>query len=391
MPAKQPKEGIGFELHVATVLKTEPQNFDGKSLDLTDFYFNVSPKTYRKEATKAGYDVTVDITAIKDDDEYLVECKSSIHRDEILDINNGQFLKSMLEFLALELFSERMRWNFHYILATNFPVSRRIVSLGQHPSTGQLNRFRSLLIAYGHKRYCENFNLDIASAELITKVFSNLTFLGLSDQYLKQKMNSDVNYKRNYEMFSSRLKQLRSQSVPSEDGLTEITRFERISFLCKSADHEGCRDITIDAIVCHIGKIDHLISKLGELQKENESGIKLVRANQLGFSVNDVVRPPHLSSKEASEALTAAMNTLIENNYLIYVVPGTFDIILIDKSRMVDKIKKSFDRQTFKYQLDTIREFEGLGPSLRILVARFILSMYHLSPSENYFESGEEA
>jgi len=388
VPAKQPKEGIGFELHVAAALKTEAHSFEGKSLDLTDFYFNISPKTYSSTVTNAGYDVTVDITASKDDVEYLIECKSSRYRDEVLKINNDQFLKSMLEFLALELFSEQTKWNFKYILATNFPIARDVGALGQS-SPQQLEGFRNVLVQFGRKEYGENFNPDVAKSKYLTVVLKALTFLELPDQYLKSKMNSDEDYKRNYEMFSSRLKQLRTQ-LSSEGGLTEITRFARVSFLCKSSDHEECRDIVTDGIVCHIGKTTLFISRLEEFQKENKSGIKLVRANQLGFSVNDVTYPTHLSSKEASEAITAALNTFIENNYSVYIVPGTFDVILIDTNRMVHKVKNCFNSETLKYQLDTVKELEGLGPFLKVSVARSILNRYHLSPDESDFVSEEE-
>jgi len=389
MPARQPKEGIGFELYVAAALRTEPHTCDGKSLDLTDFYFEIIPRTYRGEVTHAGYDVEVDITARNYDVEYLIECKSSRYRDEVLDINSDKFLKSMLEFLALELFYGQMGWNANYVLAVNFPVARKLVSLEQQTSARPLEKFRNLLVEFGHKEHGEIFNPDVASTERIIKVLRALTLLELPDQYLRTKMRSDKNFRENYEMFSSRLKKLHSQ-LASKGGLTEMTRFETISFLCKSPEHNGCRDIPVDAIVCHIGKIDGFISKLEEFQKGNASGIKMVRTNQLGFSRKDFVYAKHLSSKEVSVAITKALNTLIENSYSIYVVPGTFDVILIDKDRMVNRIKRCFNSETLKYQLDDVKELADLGASLKVSVAQFILSKYHLSPGENDFVAEEE-
>ena len=389
MPAAQPKEGIGFELHVAAALKTEPQKLDGRSLDLTEFYFNINPRTYPRGLTKAGYDVTVDITASKDNVEYLIECKSSKHRDQILDLNDSQFLKSMLEFLALEMLSEQTKWDFCYILATNYPVAKEIATLGQEGSTRQVERLRNALIGFGCKEHGETFNSGATSARRIVKVLRTLVCLELPDQYLRLKMSSDSEYRKNYETFSSRLKHL--DLTLSQDGPAQVRRFQTVSFLCKSSSHEKCRNIPTDGMICHVGNIDSFTSELEPFRKRNETGIRMIRASQLGFSVNDVDYPRNVSTKEVSESITIALNSLIGDACLLYIVPGTFDVLLIDKEIMVEKIKRCFDLHTLKYELDTVKEMRGLGASLKISAARFILSSYHLSCDEDDFISNEDA
>lgn len=169
--------------------------------------------------------------------------------------------------------------------------------------------------------------------------------------------------------------------------MSHITRYRKVSFLCKSTDHRECKDILSDAIVCHVGRFDKVISKLTKLKGKNRSGAKIVRANQLGFSVRAIVYPNNLSSKEASEALTFALNKLIKKDFSIFVIPGTFDVVLIDEKKMKNEIKKCFNPHTLKYHLDMVQELTNLGPSLKVSLAKFVLSRFHLTPDESSFLS----
>ena len=387
MPAAEPKEGTGFELHVAAALKTDTHKTDGKTIDIRSYYLNPVPKTYTKEMTGASYDVTVDISASEDDIEYAIECKSSRHRDQILDEKTDQFLEAMIEFLALEKFVELSKWRLNYMLATNFPISRRISAIVQTGSSQQLEMLRKNIAKCGTRKYHEGFNPETVSVDRIVKVFGNLTLIEFPDRYLRLKMSSDPEYKNCYEAYSERLKKLRSQVISKNSA--EVDRFERVSFLCRSLDHAVCKDIRVRDVVCHIGDVSHFMGRLAGFEKDS-TPVRLVRANELEYSAKDVVRPNHLSPKEAAEIITVALNDLAKNAYLLYLVPGTYDVVLINHEYMIERIKKTLEPETLQYNLDHVSELDGLGSTLKISIAQFILSTYHISQDEDNFISNDE-
>lgn len=386
MTGSEPKEGGGFELFAAAALKFESQSTDGKKIDLTKYNFNPVPKTYPSTLTNAGYDITVDISAhsIEDNLEYAIECKSSIHRDNILDEKSDQFLSGMLEFLALERFVEITRWRFSYVLAANFPISRKIASFIKKRSISQLKVIRNTVIKYGKKEK-KGFKPSIASINRIGKVLSNLTLIELPDQYIN-KLKQNPDYIKLYDGFSEQLKKIRLNVIFEDSG--SVLKLERVQFLCSDSDHTNCEDFLINDTVCHLGKVPELIEKITFLG-ENLTAIKIIRITDLGYSVKDISCPNVFSTLKVAEVISGALNKRMKLNCLIYVVPGTFDLILVNTEKMIASIKKSLDTRKMKYILDEVPELAGLGETIKVSLAQSIFAFYHIKINESEFLTAE--
>ena len=386
MTGSEGKEGGGFELYVAAALKYEAQKADGKNIDLTGYHFNPKPKTFLRTLTNAGYDITVDIWAasIGGNIEYAIECKSSIHRDQILVEKSDQFLEGMLEFLALEGIAESSKWQYNYILAANFPISRKIASLIKARSPRQLNAVRKLIISFGIKNKPQ-FNQRVASAKKIGQVFGKLALIEFPDQYInKLKQNSD--YAKIYDAFADQLKPLHMNIILG--GAIDVLRFERISFLCGDPNHLTCQDIGVNGVVCHLGKVQDFRKQVICLEKDVKH-LKLIKLADLGYSVQAISGPSNYSSQEIAEAISAALNKCLGLTRLVYLVPGTYDILLINSEDMIERIKNSLDAKTMKYLLDQVSELKGLGSALKVSLARAIFAFYHVMITENDFISNE--
>jgi len=145
------------------------------------------------------------------------------------------------------------------------------------------------------------------------------------------------------------------------------------------------------ALVCHIGDVGHFLKRLVDLEKDDNVPVRLIRANELGYSAKDVVRPRRLSPKEAAETTTVALNEIAKTSYLIYLVPGTCDIVLINHEYMVERIKKTFEPKTMQYDLDHVSELDDLGSALKISIAQFVLGHYHIHQDEDNFISNDES
>lgn len=388
MPAKQAKEGMGFELYVAAALKTELHASDGKTLDLRDFNLNVNPKTYSAEGTGAGYPITVDITADRDDSdfEYIIECKSSTNPDEILDVNDEQFLKAMLEFLAIRFFYTKMSWKTYYILATNFPVARRLISLRKNLEAEAIRKLSLRLIKFGVKEH-KSFNKEVASTEAIVNVLRDTTFLQLFDQYLRIKMESDKIFSENFKLYSTKLKNFSAQLSGPEP--VESTDFQTIYFMCDSINHDECKEMLVRPYVCHYGDIRNIIAKLTKLEK-NGKIVQKATTRYLGYSVaKDIKFSIETSPELVAEIVSKLLSQNMDTNYCAYVVPGTFDVLIINRDLAKRKIKACFLEAKSKYFLDQMQEFKGLGSELKIAVASFVFSTYGLPFSKNCFHSTE--
>jgi len=390
MPAQQPKQGLQYELLVAAALKTEPHEAGGKSLDLTSFTFNVNPQTYKTILTRMGVDFTVDSTAIRDSITFLIECKSSDTPGEVLRLGSESFLKAVLEFTALQNFSEISGWNYQYLLAVNFPIGREVQDLFKSMSPEQLSKLANRVKEFGVREYGSKFNADLITTDLLRRTFNVTNMILLTDQFLREKLRSDDVFKKHYEDLSSKLRTPRLGTVP-ERGVLISQGYQHVTFLCMAETHENCRELAIDGFVCHIGNASELLGKIQTAYEKMGSPVCcLIRGRELEYSPYDVEADEKASSKDIAQALSNALNNLLPqiNNsaVILLVVPGTFDIVIADRRKLANLIRSSCDPISGKYDLRKIPELDGLGILVQVSLATQILRQEYkiMTSIDNY-------
>ncbi len=124
--------------------------------------------------------------------------------------------------------------------------------------------------------------------------------------------------------------------------------------------------------------------------EKNQIAFQRISTHDLKFSIaEDVKFNLSLSPEEVAAVISEVLNRRIDHRFCVFVIPGIFDIILIKKDLIIDKIKKSFDNSKKKYLLDGIIEMQGFGSELKIAIARAVLSQYGLPFTQDCFSSEE--
>jgi hypothetical protein len=380
-----PKQGIRFEVLVAAALKTERQEAKGASIDLTRFAFNVNPRPFPSSLTGIGFDVSIDLTAINNSQTYLVECKSSNVPGEVLRLQSQDFLKALLKFAALEVFSDVSKWELRYLLVTNRDVGKDIIDLFELKSEQQLNSLSRRLQDYGAKEYGLKFSRDVVSAELLRRALNVTNIIHLSDQYLREKSRSDDQFRQWCESFSAGLRTPKATLLPDRGVI--ITRDNpRITFLCNSETHENCTEKIVDGFICHIQNASGFLDKVQSAYSKIGSPICcLIRGNELGYSPSDIKFDERASSKDVANAVSHALNSLMESRrdgVSILLVPGTFDVAVADKTKLAELVRSSFNPSIGKYEIYRVSELKILGTLVMVMLSRQVLSQeYKLATS----------
>lgn len=370
MSANLPKEGIGFEILTATELKTSLKGQGGKSIDLTEFDFHIKPTTYEKKITNSGYGVTVDLEARKDNFSYYIECKSSIDSNKILKINSQEFLKGILEFIALENLAENSNQKFRYLLVTNFPISKELTELTSH-NNKIIKNLQKLVIKEGSSIYGKEFKKGVVTINRLRNIITNLSILKLDESLLAYKLKNDVDYQSIYNQFAQRLKQTESNN---KTDTVVISEENFIDFSCKSHDHSSCIDIVIDNTNCHIGNMENLLKKIHSAYVGiNNKSLITVPAKSFDYDINSIKHHKTLSTLDVALIISKAINAQLDKkeNLIVYMIPGTYDLIIMNKEILCEKIKST--QQDAKYLLDKIEEMVGLGSYLKIKIAKMVL------------------
>jgi len=397
MPGKEPKGGIRYESLVAAALKSLDFQEGGLALNLTSFNFNVNPQTFVASLTGIGFDVTVDAIATGDGPQFFVECKSSKTPGEVVRIGSEDFLKAMIEFVALQNFSEKYKWQFRYLLVTNVDFGKDIVDLFEKTQTKQLKNLRDRLRDYGaHKKPNTKTNMKIISTDLVRRTINATTIVTLTDQFLREKYLSDKVFKDWCDSFSAKLRAPRSDLLPTR-GVVISQNHPRIVFLCKAETHESCKESLHKGFVCHIGKALEFADEIMTAYKKAGSPIcRLIRSKELDYSPSDVVVEKTASLKDVADALSDALGNLLKHTnvaFTLAIAPGTYDIAIAKRARLAKLVRSSYDPPSDKYDLDKIRELNGLGAILKISLAKqAMLQEYEImtSPEDYLTKEGIE-
>lgn len=395
MPAQEPKKGLRYEILVASELKTRQQVYDGKTLDLRSFSFNVNPPPFVSDLTRIGFDISVDLMAIRDNLTYLVECKSSERPGDVLRLGSEEFLKAMLEFVALHNFSETSKWQYQYLLAINIDVGKDLLDLFKNMSTEQIDILKDKLKDFGTRKYGNKFNDDIVSSDILRGTLNATIILHLTDQYLKEKYRSDGDFRRNCEDFSAKWRTPRSNLIPNKGTILSLNS-PRISFRCKSETHDNCTELAIDGFVCHIRDVPELLDKIWVIYEKRGSPVCcLIRSGEIGYSRSDIEVDKKASSKEVAGVLSKALNNslrLVNGKITVLIVPGTYDIAVTDTAKLAELVRSAYDPFSSKYDLRKIPELRGLGLLLKTLLAREVMRQEYkiVTSLEDYFADEDD-
>jgi len=395
VPGQQPKIGLRYEILVAASLKTRTHESDGKLLDLTAWVFAVNPQPYNARLTEMGLDITVDLEATHGNSTYLIECKSSTQPGHVLRLSGEEFLKPILEFCALQNFSEISRWAFQYLLVVNFPVGKEVMDLFKKGDNEAVVSLSSRLREFGMLKHGPKFKAEQITPDLVQRTLNCTSILHLTDQYLKERLNSDQSFNSLCETFSSQQRELGLGPIPSR-GVQTARNFPQIVFRCASKTHENCDELETDGIVCHVGNSLSFIQSIMARYAEQGSPVcSMVCGIDLGYAADAVVSDAQLSLREISAALTIAFNALCNkygfNEATLFVVPGTYDLVVGDKKKLAAIVRTHYNPATNKYDLNHTTQFAGLGRLVKIAFAILVLRQaYSITTSEEDYVAEEE-
>lgn len=314
--------------------------------------------------------------AIEDNLKYLIECKSSNTPGDVLKSGSENFLKSMLEFVALQNLAESAKWQYRYLLVVNIDVSKDIIELFTNRSAEQVKRVVEKLKDFGTREYGNKFNANLVSTDIMQRTLDATTILTLPDQYLRERYRSDIAFKQQCENYQARWRIPRSGLLPNR-GVLISKNSPRINFLCKSETHENCSDQTVNDFVCHIGNLAGLFRKIRNTYEKLGSPVCcLIGSKELGYLPSNIEADEKASSKDVASVLSIILNDSYKPpdcGLTFLVVPGTFDIVVANTGQLAKLVRSVYDPISNKYDLRKIPEIEGVGLLVKILLARDVL------------------
>jgi hypothetical protein len=361
---RSPKNGLWFELAIASLLQTQSRSFGERQLDLKSFRFDVNPPTFSEALTQSGYGTSTDIIAQEGDVRYNVSCKFSQRENSMIRLKSKTFLSVFLEFLPLLLAGRDLGQRMEFVLATNMRFSEDISQL---LGNGQSKLVQSLVIAtrnLGSTRFGPEFNRELFSSLTMDSLVKKIIPLQVTIGELERLYLQDEAYRRAFENFSKSL--VRTPKVGLN--LFNLTKPE-VWVNCHSkepSNHGTCTEVIIDSTLCHIGNLENirraLISRAKALA-ESSGSILIIQAEQV-FEPNI----PAFESQIHSELKTCSILTrgfngnkiiALPEHIAVLVMAGTGNILVLDGSKLAPRIKKTSD-EMFRFHPNLIPEIQAL-------------------------------
>src|SRR6266496_6330148 len=142
-----------------------------------------------------------------------------------------------------------------------------------------------------------------------------------------------------------------------------------IRFNCKignSEDHPTCTNVVVDSVSCHFGNLEKVREALISAAKATvESGVlaSILPSIQVFREDPGVFEHSEYSEPRICFLLSQAFNLkkllqLPEYTGVI-VLPGTRDVIVIDASKLIPRLKDSYD-SSFRFRPNSIKELRTL-------------------------------
>lgn len=392
MSGQQPKQGIGYEVRVAASLKTRPEGSDGAFLDLTSHEFVINPNSVNSNLTELGIDVTIDLLARLDNLAFYIECKSSTISGEVLRLRSNAFLDSLLEFVALQSFSEKSGWSQRYLLVTNYPYSPDVSEIFRNRSDHTLEQLCERLRKWGKDKYPDKFQPSKLTPDILNRTLSLTSLLVLTDQYLAHRLETEPTYKKYYEIYASQIRLADSQTHIGSL-LLDPSGHKRLIFCCKGNSHDNCYNTVIDGLLLHIGDAKSLIKMIAmtrERSKDFYTLINMASNPEIPFNIEI---PSGMSNLDISSRLTEVLNEILAQegfqSYSLVVMPGTYDIVVVESKRLADA---AIDTHTAdgKYDLDRMVELNDLGKIAKVQLSIIALrKQYGLVTTEDNFSASD--
>jgi hypothetical protein len=298
----------------------------------------------------------------------------------------------MLEFVALELFREKSRWEYRFILATNMATGIGLRSLVEERSESGIRKLSAQLVKKARKEKAKNIDKRLFNRPRIVSTLARLKIIEFPDRFLAKSME-DEKFRQSLERLSKQLKVPRTPGTESKSGI--IDRTPRINFNCSSNRHDYCNDSSVEGVLCHLGKGDWLAKRLVTLYLARRSPVlTIIRSSECGFRTHDIWYSHDISPVTAARTLgkcVSQMQYLKSRDLYAIMIPGTFDVVVADKYKLADKIKRSFSNKSKQYDLSIIPEFDDLGQELGIVLAREVLESIRITTKDSHFIPNEKA
>ena len=393
MTGRQPKQGTRYEILVAAALKTQAIEDDGTALDLTNFDFNPIPSSFPSNLTEIGFTADIDVVASRNNTHYLIECKSSQSMSKSLKLTSEDFLASLLEFSAIQLFKQRSRWDYRFLLVVSYGISQEISEFIKHPALN-LERVHKRLIIWGQKKHGDNFQENLLTRELLAQTLSSLSVITLTDQLLKAKHSASEDFRGYCDKYSEQLRSV-ANDVASKKVIVKSVGFEHITFYCNSEIHsDNCRDVNVDNFIVHIGDGLQLISKILKAFRKEKRSLCRIAIKSIVPESSDINAPEGISLLDLSKIITKALTQLlheIDDKYALMVSPGTYDLIIADCEILGKLILRHHNVLNDKYVLREISEFGGLGELEKLdLAVQILANQYRIVTTHDRFEARDE-
>jgi len=372
MGGQQPKNSTWFELNVAAYLKTKLYEMNEKSINLTEFYFDVNPPGYTKKLTGAGYPSDVDIIAEKGRKKYNISCKFSQKEDETLKLTSKAFQEVFLEFIPILKAESTLEYHMEFVLATNMRLSQGTRELLVNPSFKKIASFSEKVKRHGTKKYKSRFNADLFEDDIFLQLIKRLAVYKFNNREFEKFGKTKSKFKDAFYLFSKELVRTPQKAF----GLINATSFD-IIFNCKSETHENCTEVAINNILCHFGDLSSISQELKQIELSFNRKALVISGRMAQFlNSKDLLPSRNISKLEASKILAKAFNlyNLLElpEHFGLFIVPGTWDLVIFNSRSIAADLKKTED-SSFRFHPENLNDLSALnvGPQSLIEITKW--------------------
>ena len=350
---RPPKNGLWFELAIASLLKTVPQKFGERTLDLRSFEFDINPPTPVTPSRHFGK--SPDIIAASGDLRYYVSCKFSSSEDSIIQLGSQVLRDVFEEYGTAFKFSNASGFRAEFILATNMRFAKGVQQLLIHPDLKSVRTVFS-----GSKRLGQHHLNNVAMVDLARRIIP----LQVTVRELESYVESNQVFATEFDNFSKRLVRIPRVGLNLASSIRPSFVFN--CSLNGSTRHRECTDVMIDDSVCHIGKLGHIRRTLAsiatDLKRSPRPFVTLVPKVVFGKNTNLFE-----GSSVPETRLCSLMSSVLNNRILIalpirigvYMVPGSRHLVLLDGTKLAPKLKETLDNESC-YHPGMIPEFRRL-------------------------------
>jgi len=253
-------------------------------------------------------------------------------------------------------------------------LSKNVEELFQLPTINKIQTLSEGVKRLGKTKYGSKFNETLFDASTLLQIVKRIIVLKVSIQELESLHETSQDFQNAFHSFSKSA--VRTPKVGFN--LIEARPCD-IVFNCRSHTHNKCTEVVVDNIFCHFGDLKLVSKQIREQVARFDDLVAVLLPSALSLSYEkNLVLSDSISPLRACEVLTKAFNEhgllKLPENIGLFIVPGTWDIVIFDSKRLASELKNTQD-PSFRYCPDRVDALYklGLGPEALKKISKWAL------------------